>query len=297
MHRRTVSQLVTRYTRQRGQSFPSPVLYHLHLHQAATTTATSSPAPPPNPVISTAVYTTATVVTQVFATSPTPTTSLALTVITESEDAGTTSPILSNVAASSSSVHSLPRSSSSASRSSTARATATALPSSSDGHKVSKSEIGKYVGYAIGAVFFLTLISSFISAWRKHRKFVKKRPRGAIFTGASLSGGQNSPVKRSISQALMRSVSNRSFDAYALPVSNPTTPTTPTPAFFPGSQHTHSDVLNRARGFSPTPAAYPSPKYTTSPSPEDPFAHPADQYSSQSVYAGSSGSSTRTLWK
>ncbi|KAJ7287573.1 hypothetical protein C8J57DRAFT_1460845 [Mycena rebaudengoi] len=158
------------------------------------------------------------------------------------------------------------------SRSSSARASATNAVTSSPSlrsHHVSKSDIGRYTGMAIGAVFVLTLISSFFSAWWKHRKYVRTRPRGSIFVGTKLSDGQHSPQKRSMSQILMHSVSDSSFDAYAMSNTPPTTPASV--SFMPssphsGSQQSHLD-LNRGRAFSPSPVPIrplpptPSPKY------------------------------------
>lgn len=160
--------------------------------------------------------------------------------------------------------------------------------------------------FTIVLVFFLTLISSFFSAYRKHRKFVRKRPRGSIFIGAGLSDGQSSPRKQSMAQTLMRSVSNRSFDAYAL--SN-TPPTSPAPVYLNGSQHSHSDVLNRARGFSPSPIHIrplpptPSPKHTIHEAEDAVFfsnvppAADPHEYSHSPFGVSSSGSSTQTSWR
>lgn len=179
------------------------------------------------------------------------------------------------------------------SRSSTARASASSLGSAGP-HKPKNNLIGKYIGYAIGAVFFLTLISSFFSAWRKHRKYVRRRPRGSTFVGTRLSSGQSSPQKRSMSQALMpRSASNRSFDAYALFTTSPTSPAPVYPS--------HSQLLIRSRELSVSPTMVrplpptPSPNYTIRS--EDATFYPVDprEYSQYSPFgASSSGSSTQT---
>ncbi|KAJ7462248.1 hypothetical protein B0H11DRAFT_102228 [Mycena galericulata] len=271
--------------------------------------STLAPNPPPAPALTTspppiiptatAVYTT---VTQVFTTIPTP--SPAFTISTpRGTDSETSSIFISILGTTNAGYGYSPPRSSSFSRASTVKPSASSLPSSSHSSRktVSKSDIGKYVGYAIGAVFFLTLISSFFSAYRKHRKFVRKRPRGSIFIGAGLSDGQSSPRKQSMAQALMRSVSNRSFDAYAL--SN-TPPRSPAPVYLSGSQHSHSDVLNRARGFSPSPSHVrplpptPSPKHTIHEEDAVFFPHvpPADphEYSHSPFGVSSSGSSTQT---
>ncbi|KAJ6499340.1 hypothetical protein C8R45DRAFT_113038 [Mycena sanguinolenta] len=235
---------------------------------ASTVIVTSilTPIPPattstPAPVPTTAVYTT---VTQVFTTTPVPAytaphVSATAAPPTDSFDTalvGTTGAVYGSPKSSSGSF-------SRSTSSSAARSSASAVHSSVPPPHKPKSNTGKYVGYAIGAgetltrsslaititcsVFFLTLISSFISAYRKHRKYVRKRPRGSIFIPSSkLLDGDRKP---SMAQALMRSVSNRSFDAYAL--SN-TPPTSPAPAYFTGGQQTHTDILNRARGFAPT---------------------------------------------
>ncbi|KAJ7497257.1 hypothetical protein FB451DRAFT_1210632 [Mycena latifolia] len=244
----------------------------------------------PTPILPTAVYTTVTqVLTTIPTSSPEPFTA----------PQGTTSGTLTSniqVGATTTAGYSSSRSSS-FSRSSAARASASNSLESPRPHTGKpKSNVGKYVGYAIGAVFFLTLMSSFFSAYRKHRKYVRRRPRGSIFIGARLSDGQISPQKRSMAQALMRSVSNRSFDAYAL--SN-TPPTSPAPVF-----QSHPE-LHGARGISPSPIPIrplpptPSPKYTINE--EDavfyPQMPPVDprEYSPYSPFgASSSGSSTQT---
>jgi hypothetical protein len=134
---------------------------------------------------------------------------------------------------------------------------------------------------------------------------VRKRPRGSIFIGSKLSDGQSSPQKRSMAQALMHSVSNSSFDAYAM--SN-TPPTSPPPVFLNGCQQSHPDLLNRARGFSPSSLPVrplpptPSTKYTVHeddaiffphvPPAVDPHDYSPHEYSPFGV--SSSGSSTLT---
>ncbi|KAJ7188313.1 hypothetical protein C8R46DRAFT_1054351 [Mycena filopes] len=205
------------------------------------TTATLPAAPTP-----TAVTTIITQV-QVLTAVPTPTPSPGFTSTARGTDKDMTA-VPTNIAGTSNAVYGPPRS--------------TSLSRSSP-HKP-KSNVGKYVGYAIGAVFFLTLISSFYSAYRKHRKY-----------------------------ALMRSVSNSSFDAYALSNSPPTSPS---PVFLNGSQQTHT------RGFSPSPLPIrplpPTPmmKYAHEDDsvffPHVPRAADAPEYSAFGV--SSSGSSTQT---
>lgn len=271
----------------------------------------------------TAVYTT---VTQVLTTVGTSTPILAYTTPRETA-AGTTAALLTNsintvlvgttgaVYGPKSSSGSFARSASSSGTRSTASAVHSSVPTV---HKP-KSNTGKYVGYAIGAgeaifslslshdrnfpVFFLTLISSFISAYRKHRKYVKKRPRGSIFTGSKLSDGQNSPRKPSMAQALMRSVSNKSFDAYAL--SN-TPPASPAPVYLNGNQQSHPDIINRARGFLPSTSPLPirplppTPTSAKFPVLEDDavfYPHapsPVDVHEYSPFGVSSSGSSTQT---
>ncbi|KAJ6593863.1 hypothetical protein B0H19DRAFT_1092341 [Mycena capillaripes] len=109
-----------------------------------------------------------------------------------------------------------------------------------------------------------------------------------------------------MAQALMRSVSNSSFDAYALSNSPPTSPA---PVYFHGSQQSHPDLLNRARGFSPSPLPTirplpptPSTKYPVHeddpvffphvPPAVDPHEYSPHDYSPLGV--SSSGSSTQT---
>ncbi|KAJ6586884.1 hypothetical protein DFH09DRAFT_1359379 [Mycena vulgaris] len=244
----------------------------------APTTKTSTPTPTP-PLPTGKWFSVYATVTQVLTTTPTLTTGPSLNAPHE-----TTSGTLASIIPvwTTNAGYSLSRSSS-FSRSSAARASASALePPSPSPHKP-KSNTGKYVGYAIGAVFFLTLISSFFSAYRKHRKFMRKRPRGSIFIGAGLSAGQRSPQERSMAQALMRSVSNSSFDAYAL---SDTPPTSPAPVF-------------RPRGFSPSPIPIrplpptPSPKYTIHE--DDALFYAPNERSQYSPFgASSSGSSTQT---
>ncbi|KAJ7725861.1 hypothetical protein DFH07DRAFT_249708 [Mycena maculata] len=318
MQRRAISQITsisrpiptfsaTSATIVAPASVPPPTLATTQPPPVSTVIVTSTLAPTPVPVpatttlpiipTATAVYTT---VTQVLTTTPNSSPGLP-TGLTISTPGGTTSSNFFTTIETTSAQYT-PTRSSSFSRSSSARASASSLQSSSpSSHKPSSNVVGKYVGYAIGAVFFLTLISSFISAYRKHRKFVKKRPRGSTFIGARLSDGQNSTRKMSMAQALMRSVSNRSFDAYAL---SDTPPTSPAPVYLGGNQHSHSDVLNRARGFSTSPIhtrplpPTPSPKYTTHE--EDPFffphVPPADphEHSHSPFGVSSSGSSTQT---
>ncbi|KAJ7132788.1 hypothetical protein C8R43DRAFT_1023357 [Mycena crocata] len=267
-----------------------------------TPATTSSPAL----ITATAVILTTTQVTTIP--GPLPSTPRGTVIETPSILTSIVQPATTNVA-------SHPLKSSSFPKSSAVRATASATHSSSPTARKAKSNVGKYVGYAIGAgapifssnliivitvplVFFLTLISSFFSAYRKHRKYVRKRPRGSIFIGGRLSAGQNSPQKRSMAQALMRSVSNSSFDAYALSNSPPTSPA---PVFLGGSQHSQPDMLYRARGFSPSSTirplpATPSPKYTIH---EDdavfyPHVPPVDPHEYSPFGVSSSGSSTQT---
>ncbi|KAJ6475328.1 hypothetical protein C8R47DRAFT_1143081 [Mycena vitilis] len=225
---------------------PTTVIVTSILAPAPNPPATTST---PAPVIPTAVFTT---VTHVFTTTTpgtSPVTLPAFTTSTTPRDITTSSTTLvgTDLVGTSGAVYGPPKSGT-LSRSSAARssASASALPTYSPSPHKPKSNVGKYVGYAIGAVFFLTLISSFFSAYRKHRKYVRKRPRGSIFNGG-LSGGQSSPQKRSMAQALMRSVSNTSFDAYALSNSPPTSPA---PVFLNGSRQLH---LDRSRGFTPSP--------------------------------------------
>ncbi|KAJ7868880.1 hypothetical protein B0H13DRAFT_2670198 [Mycena leptocephala] len=45
----------------------------------------------------------------------------------------------------------------------------------------SPADIAKYVGIAIGAVFFLALISSVFAVYRRRRRYARKRPRGSIY--------------------------------------------------------------------------------------------------------------------
>ncbi|CAK5281516.1 unnamed protein product [Mycena citricolor] len=236
----------------------------------ATTTSTSKPLPPPPattivitstlaasppPITSSsthtqqqaattsanAVYTTVT--TQVLTTIPSPSPIETPTSTTASDSSfifssattvPTASPSFVPVYGTTRDASSLHGSSTRSSASARASSSSTPLPNSA--HK-SKSNVGKYVGYAIGGVFLLLFISSFISAYRKHRKYIKRRPRGTVFAD-KLSSGQE---KRSIAQAIMHSVSNSSFDAYALCT---TPPASPTPAFVNGRQQvTRPDIL------------------------------------------------------
>ncbi|KAK7057227.1 hypothetical protein R3P38DRAFT_1167380 [Favolaschia claudopus] len=101
--------------------------------------------------------------------------------------------------------------------------------------------IGKYVGYTIGAVFLFALLSSFLSTYRRHRRYMRKRPRPSVFTGTSISNTQlNVSRKSSFAQALMRSVSTRSFDAYALTNGPP-----PLPPYLGGSQPSSLDITTQ----------------------------------------------------
>ncbi|KAF8210192.1 hypothetical protein K438DRAFT_1809143 [Mycena galopus ATCC 62051] len=268
-------------------------------------TTTSSPAP----VVQTAVYTT---VTQVFTTTPvqaytTPHVSTSTPAAAPAATSPDTGLVGTALVGTTGAVYGPPKSSSGsftrpASSASAARSSASIVHSSTPALHKPKSNTGKYVGYAIGAVFFLTLISSFISAYRKHRKYVKKRPRGSIFIGSKFSDGESSPRKPSMAQALMRSVSNRSFDAYAL--SN-TPPTSPAPVYLNGSQQSHSDILNR-RGFSPSTSPLPRPLPPTPTSAKFPpiqeddpvfYPHvpsPVDPREYSPFGVSSSGSSTQT---
>ncbi|KAF7361927.1 C2H2-type domain-containing protein [Mycena venus] len=231
-----------------GQAAPVSTVIVTSILAPIVPATTSSPAP----VVPTAVFTT---VTQVLTTVGTSTPVPAYTA--PHTTAAPTNSVDTALVGTTGAVYGPPRSSSGsfarAASSSTARASASVVHSSTPVAHKPKSNTGKYVGYAIGAVFFLTLISSFISAYRKHRKYVRKRPRGSIFIGSKLSDGQSSPQKRSMAQALMRSVSNTSFDAYAL--SN-TPPTSPPPVYLNGSQQAPPDI-NRARGFSPSTSPIP----------------------------------------
>ncbi|KAF7321265.1 C2H2-type domain-containing protein [Mycena kentingensis (nom. inval.)] len=193
-----------------------------------TTVVVTSVLAPPPPTAATAAPTAVfTTVTQVLSTVPfvaaPPATAPTATHETHADMTSTTFTTLVHTTTAGGGGNA--KSSPSARSTSSARIGPSAAPSTSSPHAhKAKSNIGKYVGYAIGGFFLLLLVSSFFSAWRKHRKYVRKRPRGSIFIGSKLSDGESTPPKRSMAQTLRMSVSNSSFDAYALCRTPPATP-------------------------------------------------------------------------
>ncbi|KAJ7218101.1 hypothetical protein GGX14DRAFT_439765 [Mycena pura] len=250
-------------------------------------------APHPATTVATPLYTT---VTQLFTTVPISSPDSPSS--TPHPAAADTTGTLTTYSHATNAVYSASRSGSSSSRVSSARPSGSDVPSSHPTSHKAKNNTGKYVGWAIGGFFLFLLLSSFISAWRKHRKFVRTRPRGSVFIGSRLSDGLSTPPKRSLSQALMHSVSNGSFDAYAL---CHTPPRSPASVYLPASHQSHPESLlvTRARGYS---AASPTHSRPLPQTPQTKYCMnekdvPVDphEYSRHSPFGvSSSGSSTGT---
>nr|GAT57662.1 predicted protein [Mycena chlorophos] len=224
------------------------------LAPTTTTVVVTSVAPPPAPTTAspTAAYTT---ITQVLTTVPVAASSQTTAQSSAHEtptDPDTTSTTLTSYFHTTSTSA---KASSFSARSSSTHIGPSAVPSPTVQHKPKSSLTGKIVGYSVGGFFLLLLLSSFFSAWRKRRQYVRKRPRASTFTGigSKLSDGESTPPKRSMAQTLMRSVSQSSFDAYALCGSPPTTP-------LPVYPHPDSLLVTRGPGIRPLPPTPTPPK-------------------------------------